>query len=604
MKNLPQCKISNYSRQSCLHGIDKDYDLRSKISENYPISYYYIRKQDAISFYYKKNDLISYYMHSILSTNSWPIPLYNYLKNDYEIILSSFPYNFMNHNEICVVKAPNRQIYVIRNYGFMLSNASKNTLLYDLSNNKNYLFHSMPIANTFLLVVMRYNEEMIIRIIDLIKEKMYVKKYPIKKIIDKLLIMLEKSKHYMAIKSIITPYISSRSQLEFRMESTNSIDNSTGNLVFYNRCVVNISIIFNDNKANNKITLVNLLSIIAFYEKRKLTVSLQLNSEISVNADSINYCVNFGTSTVLVSSTYEIGDDYDLAQSHLYSVTAVAGDYIIISEPNELWTNITLYYKNKTSSTSSDTRFIINSYSDFLYIVFHKQRLLFTYRDRLDKLSKTDLYYVEQSNSYIGIIDTKVIRELFIDSIHERNYTSMIGIDITDVMEYVVLRDKLEQMVRRYVRCDYFQSFHYAYYIHYDAEELYLLIYFQCLERIEVNEYREGKYTIYLLRGKINCLFSSHNTLRLVWKFETDVPLSNMPKILTKISGDESKILKPFSIKWNTGVALLNLKVFEMYNKEKAYYDYEYNRSSIRLDPKGTHVMCNLHLVRRITKTL
>ena len=192
MKNLPQCKISNYSRQSCLHGIDKDYDLRSKISENYPISYYYIRKQDAISFYYKKNDLISYYMHSILSTNSWPIPLYNYLKNDYEIILSSFPYNFMNHNEICVVKAPNRQLYVIKNYGFMLSNASKNTLLYDLSNNKNYLFHSMPIANTFLLVVIRYNEEMIIRVIDLIKEKMYVKKYPIKKIIDKLLIMLEK----------------------------------------------------------------------------------------------------------------------------------------------------------------------------------------------------------------------------------------------------------------------------------------------------------------------------------------------------------------------------------------------------------------------------
>jgi len=73
--------------------------------------------------------------------------LYNYLKNDYEIVLSKFEYNFLYHHEVCLVRAPNRQIYM--HAGNIIGNVSKGTLLYELSGVTSFRFLSMPIGNSF-----------------------------------------------------------------------------------------------------------------------------------------------------------------------------------------------------------------------------------------------------------------------------------------------------------------------------------------------------------------------------------------------------------------------------------------------------------------------
>jgi len=62
-------------------------------------------------------------------------------------MLSDLPYS----STVCVVRAPNRQVYIlwVEDNKITIGNISKGTLVYSLSDSKTYLFHSMPIANSF-----------------------------------------------------------------------------------------------------------------------------------------------------------------------------------------------------------------------------------------------------------------------------------------------------------------------------------------------------------------------------------------------------------------------------------------------------------------------
>jgi hypothetical protein len=163
----------------------KNQNTNDLISTKYPLPYYYVKRGNNTSFYYSKNNIIVYYIHSARRQGLSVIPLYDYVKNNYEVILSDFKYDIWSHEEVCIVKAPNSQIYMIVEKPPIIKNISKGILLYDynreLRNGMTYLFHSMPIANSFILVVMSDNNEMLIHVIDLIEEKVNVQKYSIKK---------------------------------------------------------------------------------------------------------------------------------------------------------------------------------------------------------------------------------------------------------------------------------------------------------------------------------------------------------------------------------------------------------------------------------------
>jgi len=607
--NLPKCKVAHSIRQSYLYKIGKNHDVYSKTAEEYPLPYCYIRKEYITSFYHSKNNLISYYIHSMHNNNFCVVPLYNYVKNDYEIILTSFTYNFMNHTEICVVKAPNRQIYIlgIRSKPIIIQNVSKGTILYDFNNKATYLFHSMPIANSFVLVIMNNIKEILIYVVDLIKEKTYTQKYPIEKIIETIISLSEGNDiYYRQLKSI---KISDK--LSFDKRAENSVNNSIPNFVFYDRCSVKVSMSFENTKTGNKKTLRNVLSIVAVYQNNELTVSLQINDNINIETSNYNYQINFASSTILTSNKYKMDNKYDISQSHLYSIIASTGDYTIITEPNMTLNTVVLYYKNESSFIFSDMHLDIYNYGDILLIRALNKRFVFANKDRLSNLKRVNGYYIDYKEPYINIIDAKVVRNSILESIHKNNNKDWVGIDITDKMEAVHLKDKLQDAIRRYV-CfnDNFVFFFYTHYIDQEAKEFYSLIYFQCLEKVGNNESKPGKYRIYLFRNTINYLFSNYSSLRLVWKFETDVPPTNIPSILhtQAINGNKiniyNMILRLFSNKWGTGNGFVDMKVFQIYGKPNAYYDYRYNRKSITATPTDTSVAATLHLVRRIKQIL
>ena len=604
-KGLPKCKVAHFIRQSYLYGMGTNNNLYSKISKKYPLTYCYIKKGHTASFYYKKNNLIAYYTDSMEEGSLYFVPLYNYVKNDYDIILSPFEYYFLYHHDLCVVISPNRQVYKI--VEGEIANLAKGTLLYDLGDVRvDYLFHSMPIANSFILVVTIKGNEMFIEVIDLIKGRKYSKKYPLEKILDSIISLLKGNNVvYEEIKNI-----KALGKLYFESsEIISHIDNSIDNLVFYDRCVVSISISFENTKTADKKTLKEALSIIAVYQSNEFTVELQINNKISVETPHYSQEIDFGFSTILISDKYKVEDKHDLSQSHLYSVIASAGEYHIISEPTVSYRNIVLYYKNKPNYIIFYEKFDMENLGDVLFIRASDKRLVLVNKDIFIKSRKTNKYYVQLDGSIIDIIDIKVVRGLIEDVINKNNNAKWICIDVTSIVKRVNLKDKLKKFIHtHYCSTVYFATFYSAYYVDYDKEELYSLVHFQCSERSEGNRPEHGKHKFYLFKCKIVHLLNDHTSFRLVQRFEFEVnkypsKLFDMLRHNT-ISGDYSSILRLLYNKWNTSVAFVDLRVFEIYNKSDAYYDFMYNRSSIVTYSVDTSIVSDLHLVRCIKQVI
>ena len=606
IKGLPKCKVAHSIRQSYLYKTSDNNDVNSDISKRYPLPYYYIRKQYVSSFYYKKNNLIAYYIQLTKNKELHAIPLYNYLKNDYEIVLSKFEYNFLYHHEVCLVRAPNRQVYICA--GNIIGNVSKGTLLLDLSEVTSLRFLSMPIANTFFLVVMVDIKEIVICVIDLIKERRYVKKYPIEKIIDTLLNLLEgNDKDYKEIESV-----KNLDHLSFGYTVVSNIENNTDNLVFYNRCVVNITLYFSSTKTGDSKFLTDALSVVATFQNRKLIVSLQINDKLNIKTPSYNYEVNLDSSAVLMENSYKLDDKYDISQSHLYSVIAFFGDYTVISESNHARDKVTLYYKNEPNFRFSISYLNIDNFEDIIFIRLYDKLLAATSKDRFIGFNKTSKYYSRHNDSTLTIefIDTKVIRELVTGITRRNDDKKLVAIDITGtngILTRVSLKDKLEQFIRSYACSNDSPVYSlYAYYIDREEEKVYILTYFRCLERAGGGWYEYTKPKFGLFTCKIAELISERNSFRLVREFGVDtdkyptnitgVVLNNRP-----FNGNYGKILRFLSKKWNTGNPFTDLKVFETYDELRAYYDFHYNRMSIRVSATtDTSIDCDLHLVRRI----
>ncbi len=610
---LPNCQVAHAIRQSYLYKKNKNSNVGAYVSKIYPLKYYYVKNEHTTSFYYTKNDVIYYYIYSIWDNFVRVIPLYNYLENDYHIILSGISYNFMNHHALCIVKAPNNKIYVIGTQYVLglvsasdiTSSVSESTKLYEMPHDMTYLFHSMPIANSFVLFLLTDGKTIFIYVIDLIKEKTYTRGYHIGGILEKIIAMFEENNLYRSL----ADFIRTSKVIDFDKKVTNNINNSISNLVFYDRCVVYISLFLENTKTGDRTTLRDVFSVIATYQNNELVVIFQINSSIKVESYYYNYDIDFGSVTILSTNKYKLDNKYNISKSHLYSVIVSAGDYTIISEPNISWNTFSLYHKNNIAAKLSDVHLIVNNFSDILFIRAFDKHLALANRDKLLKANRVNRYYVESNDNYINIIDTKLIRSLLLDRIRINNNTDTVSIDITDKVKHVRLKDKLEEQVRRYVcRNGVFTSFLYAYHIDYRKEELYFLVYFNCVEVVDNQLVGLDKIRICLLRCKIGYLFSGRGLFEIVAWSEFDVEHSprDVSNILYNkaISGDYSEILRLLGSKWNTGNLLVDLRVFEIYDKASGYYDYKYNRRSIKVKPIETSITSSLHLVDNITKAL
>jgi hypothetical protein len=602
-EGLPKCKVAYSIRRSYLYKTGEDKDVHSETSKMYPLTYYYTQKghitSSTTSFYYRKNDLIVYYIHTTGYNIMHVIPLYNYANNDYEVIISSASYNFKRPYDVYVVRAANQQMYICSS-GVVI-NVNKKVLLYSMKDDVTPLFQSMPIANSFLLFVTSKGKEIFIDVIDLIKETNYSHRYSIEKVIDAMLsLSKENNRDYKEIESLKV-----MDKVFLHTSVTSSINNNNGYIVFYDGYLVNITLLFESIKTYERKCLWDVLSVMAVYQNKELTVELRINDKISIKTHSYTYEIDFGSSTILSSNRYKVADKYDITQSHLYSVIATSDSYTVVGGPIVTSETVTLYHKNEQSYITSVSDFSAENFEDILFIRLSDRVLAFADKDKFFRKSKIHRYYVSHHASNIEVIDTQVVRHLIDDSMRKSSKTKWVAIDITDIVKRISLEDKLKKLIYpHYCPSGYFSSFQYAYYIDYDKEELYSLVYFQCIEIGKDNLPEFGNYKFYLFKCKIEHLLTEHTTFRLIKKFEfeTNKGPSNLYYMLRYniISDDYSNILRLLSNKWNTGNAFMDLKIFEIYDKAEAYYDFTYNRISIRTTPTSTSIYCKLNLARRV----
>ena len=562
------------------------------------------------------------------------MPLYNYAKNSYEIIRSYSGYGLKYLHSMCVVKAPNRQVYLIERGLRLLRiiNVSKGTTPYQHEFNDNVirLFHSMPIANVFVLVIIYRGDkrEIVIHVIDLMREKKYIQKYPVGKIIETMMDLLEKNAVHHNVLNSVKNLWKGKFYFEERKASViNSIDVSFDSLVFYDRCMFKFDLSFWNTK-EGPLNINNALSVVATCQNNELTINLQINSKIKIETYSYTHEIDFGSNTLLMSRKYEFYGKYNILDSALYSIIVADGDYTIINEPNlcpshNYCTRFVLYYKNEPKIVFGDTDFGVSNFSGALLIRASDKILAFANKDGLLRADKINEYYVvgdssgiividkdgysgvnitsKNHDSDISIIKTEAVRDLLMDGIRKSNNINWVGIDITDKVQHLALGDKLKKAVRRYVGYNNrFEVPVVAYYIDYEEGELYLLVWIHLI--------KAEKIKVCLFRSKIDNLLNKHISFILAWEFETEVltVLTDDTSILSKINLETktaNRSLRLLSNKLNIGHGLINLRLFIMYNAENAYYDYGYNRRSISMKPVDTSIVTTLHLVRRILVT-
>jgi len=218
----------------------------------------------------------------------------------------------------------------------------------------------------------------------------------------------------------------------------------------------------------------------------------------------------------------------------LYSVIASLGDYTIINEPNISRGRFVLYHKNKPDFVFSVGHYAVNNFRDILFIRASNKRIIAVNRYKLIKLNELYKYYIEVDNKGNDrFIDMQVVMSLLLDKIHENDNKDWMILNITDKVQNVPLGDKLKKIVGSLVGFNTnFELAMYSYYIDYDTEELYLMVWIHLIEA--------EKIRVWLFRGKIKSLLTKNSSFRLVLEFETDVPQSHT-SILQRINVDVTK---------------------------------------------------------------
>jgi len=152
----------------------------------YPLPATYMRRTDgSFSMFYVKNDVINYYAHDkgIMKYNL--IPLYNCKCNQYDIIVTDYPYSFSDKSgeDMVLVRTPNNKYYIdgiVKEYqnfedALIVLNVESGSLLYacraHLRGTVNRVWHSMPIANSFIIVLTTSPKEIAVYVVDLINGK-------------------------------------------------------------------------------------------------------------------------------------------------------------------------------------------------------------------------------------------------------------------------------------------------------------------------------------------------------------------------------------------------------------------------------------------------
>jgi len=560
----------------------------------YPLPATYMRRTDgSFSMFYVKNDVINYYAHDkgIMKYNL--IPLYNCKSNQYDIIVTDYPYSFSDKSgeDMVVVRTPNNKYYIagiVQEYQnlkdmLVILNLESESLLYacraNLRGIVNRVWHSMPIANSFIVVLTTSPKEIAIYVIDLINEKVDKINYHLELHKAKILNFGRNSK------------ITGVDMLNFGY----NIDRDIGGTVFYQKYYIDIRLHVDKRFGGD-------ISLFASYQNGEIEVLFKISEDINI------------------VRRYAIDAKLDLSASHLYSVIITSDEYTLL-KGTRVSDHIELYYKTEPQDVTINinsrySRFRINRHEDVTITEVNSKYFIVFNKAKIDKFSTKNWYHLMLEDGNIKILALHRMAN-FISNISDSNHNNAIVFDekmkeIKVMQLYTLLSDLVTLNLEKYLedKCNP-NSANFVAKVNLYNDKFYILFFSYCSSH--------KKYYFTLFECSISDILKGAHYFRLMWLFEVDErPLFykydssyryNIKRLYVytriKHSYFAESLLTMFDNNMNKISTIYDdIVLGGLYGGSRCYYDLSFNRKSINIvnvfNQDSRPVICDLKIVEEV----
>jgi hypothetical protein len=347
-KRTVKCKVAKFIKTAFVV-LKNQRPPQCNIRKNVPLPLYTIIRPKHQTIFYTKNNGI-YFYESRLSGKERTVPLYDYKTESYyfmnlSCINTECPYSVIN-----CFKASNGNIYFIYSTGpqnhlnrdIVVHNYTKNKIVY--RGERQWWDHDtfkIPIANSLLVSLSRVWPKILIKIIDITKERednsLYIEELHVSisqylmniihlmsgKISENNIRMLREIIH-----NLDNGYITRKNVVFGASDKISAIVTIHGNdIVFYK----GFQILFERIKIELKdltADINNAISLSFMFENNKIFILLGTGEKGSININGST--IHLPPNEFWPIGEYILTNEYDIVKSKLYSVSKVSKDYMII----------------------------------------------------------------------------------------------------------------------------------------------------------------------------------------------------------------------------------------------------------------------------------
>jgi hypothetical protein len=474
----------------------------------------------------------------------------------------------------------------------VITNLNKNKRLYYIRISHKigdpWVLYSLPVANSFVIVTIVFEYEILVQTIDLVNKKIYEINY---NIIDYINNVIRKYAHDVQEREVIIN--------NYTISVTNRLQKDKDNLIFCEGCVFDFKAI----QLSRDCVINQPFSLIVNYKDSQLSISLKTNEAIL--ECSTGKQIKFEDRLELVNKKYKIENYYNISTSHLYSILGSFDKYTFIEEKIVKQPNITVYYKNKQFDYIPSNKFEVYNVDGIILIMANDRIYASITREVLSKKYGIRKYFIIDNNGFISIINVlKIYQLLLIQSLRSDKDKLVINIEAKEVIKDVNLIYMVHKMKKKLFRIFNDSSFvfsHFNYYLDNEKECIYLLDWVHKYEYENNEEYYYCEYA--LLRCDVDKLFNNQNPLSVVWHFiNKSKEIKESHRLLYSIKKgnifyylvNPSKQLEDNNNKIDN---IINPGK-DLEDNIKIRWDLRYNRKSIpfrfRLEP----ILCSLNLTK------
>ncbi len=482
---------------------------------NYSFTSLFYTKQDTIYYHYKADKFDKHDSEFSL------LALYNYREESYDIINNnswlSYPYSIEHLERVQIIRTPNGMLYSLhegksddsQNYRLLvITNLNKNKRLYYIGTSHKIgdpvVLYSLPVANSFVIVTIVFEYEILVQTIDLVNEKIYEINYNIIDYINN--VVRKYADDVQTRKAIINKYT---------IYVTNQLQKDKDNLIFCEGCIFD----FKEIQLSPDCIISEPFSLMVSYKDSQLSISLKTNE--SILECSTGKQIKFEDRLDLVNKKYKIENYYNIGASHLYSILGSFDEYTFIEEKIVKQPNITVYHKNKQFDYIPSSKFKVYNVDGIILIMANDRIYASITRELLSKKYGIRKYLMADNNGVILIINVlKIYQLLLIQSLRSNKDKLAINIEAEKIIKRVNLKDVINKIIQKFFRIFNASIPVYSYFNYYldnEKECIYLVIWMHKYEYKDNEGYHYCEYA--LLRYDIDKLFNNQNPLSLMWYF-------------------------------------------------------------------------------------